>query len=221
MKSIEIKDLKIRYQTLVPTSIGKKLLRFNAVENKVFEAIKGINLSIESGDVIGLIGSNGSGKTTLLRCIAGIFTPDEGTVELFGNNVSLLSIGVGFDPQMTGYDNIFLSGLLMGFTKEQIRQKIEEIIEFSELGDFINMPVKTYSSGMHSRLAFSITAVMLEPSPGAAKSTDTVIDFPSAATSALLSVVAAVTTDAVASADLNFTSQFPDCVAAVPLIGNA
>ncbi len=129
-------------------------------DDKSFSAVKGISFSVQKGEILGVIGKNGSGKSTLLRAIAGIFSPDKGSIDLHGNSVSLLSIGVGFQKQMTGRENIFLSGLLLGFSEKQINEKIDEIIEFAELGDFINRPVKTYSSGMHSKLAFSITAIL-------------------------------------------------------------
>lgn len=160
MNAIEIRNLKIRYKTMNSFSVRQAFSSAPKCKIKYFEAVKGIDLAIASGDIVGLIGSNGSGKTTLLRCIAGIFSPDEGSVDLFGHTVSLLSIGVGFNPQLSGYDNIYLSGLLLGYTKQQITERIQEIIEFSELGEFIDMPVKSYSSGMYSKLAFSITAIM-------------------------------------------------------------
>ena len=97
----------------------------------------------------------------MLRAIAGIFSPDEGSVDLHGHTISLLSIGVGFQKKLTGRENIYLSGMLLGFSEEQVKEKMDEIIEFSELGNFIDKPVKTYSSGMYSKLAFSI-AVILE-----------------------------------------------------------
>ncbi len=125
-----------------------------------YEAVKGVSFEVKRGQILGIVGKNGSGKSTLLRAIAGIFCPDEGQIDLHGNSVSLLSIGVGFRPSLTGRENIFLSGMLLGFSKEQIEEKIDEIIEFSELGDFIDRPVKSYSSGMHSKLAFSITAIL-------------------------------------------------------------
>ena len=96
----------------------------------------------------------------MLRAIAGIFSPDSGTIDLHGHSVSLLSIGVGFQKSLSGRENILLSGMLLGFTEEQVREKMDEIIAFAGLGRFIDMPVKTYSSGMHSKLAFSITAVL-------------------------------------------------------------
>ena len=106
------------------------------------------------------MGKNGSGKSTLLKAIAGIFAPDEGTIDLHGHTVSLLSIGVGFQNKLSGRENIYLSGMLLGFSKAQIEEKIDDIIEFSELGEFIERPVKTYSSGMYSKLAFAITAIL-------------------------------------------------------------
>lgn len=158
--AIEVKDLKIRYRTLNKMSIKKSLTSLRKAKVETFEAVKGISFNVEMGQIVGLIGKNGSGKSTTLRAIAGIFSPDEGTIDLHGHTVSLLSIGVGFNKQLTGRENIFLSGLLLGFTEEQIKEKEEEIIEFSELGKFIDKPVNTYSSGMHSKLAFSITAVL-------------------------------------------------------------
>ena len=96
----------------------------------------------------------------MLRAIAGIFSPDSGEIDLHGHSVSLLSIGVGFQKALTGRENIVLSGMLLGFSEEQVRAKMDEIIKFAELGRFIDMPVRTYSSGMYSKLAFSITAVL-------------------------------------------------------------
>ena len=158
--AIEVKNLKIRYRTLNKMSIKKSLFSLRKANVETFEAVKGIDFNIEMGQIVGLIGKNGSGKSTTLRAIAGIFSPDEGTIDLHGHTVSLLSIGVGFNKKLTGRENIYLSGLLLGFTEEQVREKEQEIIEFSELGKFIDKPVKTYSSGMHSKLAFSITAVL-------------------------------------------------------------
>lgn len=158
--SITVKDLKICYKGLKKFSIKKSLLRLKASKLEVFEAVKGVSFEVEEGKILGIIGKNGSGKSTMLRSIAGIFSPDEGTIDLHGNSVSLLSIGVGFQPNLTGYENIFLSGMLLGFSEAQVKEKLNEIIEFSELGDFIYKPVKTYSSGMYSKLAFSITAIL-------------------------------------------------------------
>ena len=158
--AITVKNLHIRYKTLKGFSIKKSLLKFKMSKTEVFEAITGISFEAEQGKILGIIGKNGSGKSTLLRSIAGIFSPDEGTIDLHGNSVSLLSIGVGFQNKLSGYENIFLSGMLLGFTEQQIKDRIDEIIEFSELRDFIHNPVSTYSSGMYSKLAFSITAIL-------------------------------------------------------------
>ncbi|MBQ8527256.1 MAG: ABC transporter ATP-binding protein [Lachnospiraceae bacterium] len=157
---IEVKDLRIRYKTVQAESIKKSLFSFRKSKLEEFEAVKGISFSIEKGEVVGLIGKNGSGKSTTLRSIAGIFSADEGSIDIGDNSISLLSIGVGFNKELTGKDNIYLSGLLLGFTEQQIKEKYKEIVKFSELGKFINSPVRTYSSGMYSKLAFSITAIM-------------------------------------------------------------
>lgn len=157
--AITIKDLDIMYKDVARFSIAK-----NGVKNisgaKIFHAVKNVSFEVKKGEIIGICGKNGSGKSTLLRAIAGIFSADNGSIDLHGNTVSLLSIGVGFQRALSGYENIFLSGLLLGYSEQQINEKIDEIIEFSELGDFIYKPVSSYSSGMYSKLAFSITAIL-------------------------------------------------------------
>lgn len=158
--ALEIKDLHISYKCLKSFSIKKSLLHMKKADAKVYEAVRGVSFSVPKGEILGIVGKNGSGKSTMLRAIAGIFSPDSGTIDLKGNSVSLLSIGVGFQPKLTGRENIVLSGMLLGFSEEQVRAKMDEIIEFANLGEFIDMPVKTYSSGMHSKLAFSITAIL-------------------------------------------------------------
>lgn len=159
--AISVKDVKIKYRCLNQISLLKALMNpKNFSKTEYFEAVKGVSFEVEKGKILGIVGKNGSGKSTLLRAIAGIFSPDEGSIDLHGHTISLLSIGVGFQNALTGRENIFLSGLLLGFTREQINEKLEEIIEFSELDEFIDRPVKTYSSGMYSKLAFSITAIL-------------------------------------------------------------
>ena len=158
--AIEVKDLHVKYRGLKKMSIKQSLAKFKLNRVEIFEALKGVSFNVEKGKIMGIIGKNGSGKSTLLRAVAGIFAPDEGTIDIKGNTVSLMSIGAGFQTKLTGFENIILSGLLLGFTEEQIRKKIPDIIEFSELGDFIYKPVKTYSSGMYSKLSFSITAIL-------------------------------------------------------------
>ena len=158
--AIDVKDLHISYKCLKSYSIKKSLLRLKKTKAEVYEAVRGVSFSVPRGEILGIVGKNGSGKSTMLRAIAGIFSPDEGSIDLHGNSVQLLSIGVGFQKKLTGRENILLSGMLLGFSEEQVRAKMDEIIEFANLGKFIDMPVKTYSSGMHSKLAFSITAIL-------------------------------------------------------------
>lgn len=157
--AITVNNLHIYYKDLKRFSLKKSGLK-DIVNAKVFKAVKGVSFSVKKGEIIGICGRNGSGKSTLLRAIAGIFSPDKGSIDLHGNSISLLSIGVGFQKRLTGYENIFLSGMLLGFTEEQIKSKLNEIIEFSELEDFIYKPVRSYSSGMYSKLAFAITAIL-------------------------------------------------------------
>ena len=155
--AIEVNDLHVRYRIAKRFSLKQQLLR-KREKPKTFEALKGISFSVEKGSIVGVIGKNGSGKSTLLKTLGGIFAPDSGTIDLKGQTVSLLSIGVGFQPEMTGRENIILSGMLLGFSEQEMKEKMDTIIDFAEVGDFIDMPVRTYSSGMHSKLAFSITA---------------------------------------------------------------
>ena len=159
--AISVKDVKIRYRMLNKVSFFRALMspgKFTKTE--YFEAVNGVSFEVPKGQILGIVGKNGSGKSTLLRAIAGIFSPDEGEIDLHGNSISLLSIGVGFQNSLTGRENINLSGMLLGFSREFIDEKIDQIIEFSELGKFIDRPVKSYSSGMYSKLAFSITAIL-------------------------------------------------------------
>ena len=158
--AIEVKDLVISYQNLKKTSIKKTLLHLKRQKPDRFVAVKGISFYVREGEILGIIGKNGSGKSTTLNALAGIFSPDSGSIDLNGHSISLLSIGVGFIREMTGRENSTLSGMLLGFTEEQVKAKEQEIIDFAEIGEFIDMPVRTYSSGMYSKLAFSITAIL-------------------------------------------------------------
>jgi lipopolysaccharide transport system ATP-binding protein len=121
------------------------------------EALKNLDLDIVAGDRVGIIGHNGSGKSTLLRLLSGIYEPSSGSIQRTGTISSLVDISLGINPESTGRENIFLRGKLLGLSKKEIDEKIEEIIEFSELGDYINLPVRIYSSGMLLRLAFSVS----------------------------------------------------------------
>ena len=159
--AISVKDLHICYRNIKKTSIRKTFLKKKKTGKiEYFEAVKGVSFDIEQGKIVGIVGKNGSGKSTMLKAIAGIFSADKGTINLYDNTISLLSIGVGFQPKLTGYENIFLSGMLLGFSEEEIKEKVDSIIEFSELGKAIHKPVRAYSSGMYSKLAFSITAIL-------------------------------------------------------------
>ena len=156
--AIRVKDLKITYRTMTKKSF--KSIFSGRKRREEVEALKGISFDINRGEIVGIIGKNGSGKSTLLRALAGIFTADSGSIDTFDNSISLLAIGVGFNKELSGRENIILSGLLLGFTEEEVKKKMPRIIKFSGLGSFIDMPVRTYSSGMFSKLSFSITAVL-------------------------------------------------------------
>ena len=158
--AIEVENLCIQYKGLKSYSIKQNLFKGKAAKAEVVEAVKNVSFKVEKGEIMGIVGKNGSGKSTMLRAIAGIFSPNSGRIDLHGNSVSLLSIGVGFQKELSGRENIVLSGMLLGFTEAQIREKMDAIIDFSELGKFIDSPVRTYSSGMYSKLAFSITAIL-------------------------------------------------------------
>lgn len=155
-KAIVIKDLDKEYYK--QKSIKSRfLVKLNPkLNSEAFYALKDINLEINNGEVIGVIGLNGSGKSTLLKIIAEVTPPTKGKVEVYGKVASILEIGIGFQPDLSGYENIFLSGRLYGLRNKQIKSKLNEIIEMFGFPDFINTPVKYYSSGMYMRLAFAI-----------------------------------------------------------------
>ncbi len=139
------------------------------LENKLAEkggdyvyALKDINLEIKKGDIVGVIGKNGAGKSTLLKILSRVTTPTTGSIDLYGRVASLLEVGTGFHPELTGRENIFLNGAIMGMTKHEIKSKFDEIVEFAGVGKYIDTPVKRYSSGMYVRLAFAVAA-HLEP----------------------------------------------------------
>ena len=158
--AIDVRNLTIDYRNLTHMSIHQSLRVAETIKKAdVVHAVRGISFQVKKGEILGVIGKNGSGKSTLLKAIAGIFQPDGGTIETWGR-VSLMSIGVGFKAEITGRENIMISGMLLGLPPEYVQEKMDEIIEFSELGDFIDRPVRTYSSGMYSKLSFAITAVL-------------------------------------------------------------
>ncbi len=126
----------------------------------VVRGLDAISLELRRHDRVGLVGHNGSGKTTLLRVLTGVYVPTSGKIDIQGKCTSLINISLGIDPEATGRQNIFLRGALLGFRKEEMKMKLREIEEFSELGGFLEMPVRTYSTGMHLRLAFSISTIL-------------------------------------------------------------
>lgn len=158
--AISVNNLSISYKSLKAYSIKQSLLKLKKSEVEYFQAVKNVSFEVGKGEILGIIGKNGSGKSTMLKALAGIFSPDSGSIDLHNNSISLLSIGVGFQKELSGRENIILSGMLLGFDEETVRRKMDDIIKFAELGKFINMPVRTYSSGMYSKLAFSITAIL-------------------------------------------------------------
>lgn len=147
-------DKILSLKEFVTTALRGKL-KFNE-----FTALKNVTFKVKKGETVGIIGRNGAGKSTVLKVISGILKPTEGTVECSGNVVPMLELGSGFDQDMTGKENIFLNGAILGYSEDFLNEKYNEIVEFSELGNFIDVPIRNYSSGMLMRLAFSIAAVV-------------------------------------------------------------
>ncbi len=158
--ALTVDHVSIDYRDISHMSLAKSLRKDGVKKAKVYRAVNDVSFEVKKGEVIGIVGRNGSGKTTMLRSIAGIFQPDEGRIDTHGNRVSLMAIGIGFNPNNTGRENILKSGMLLGCTLDYVKEHMDEIIEFSELGDFIDRPVRTYSSGMYSKLSFSVTAIL-------------------------------------------------------------
>ena len=130
------------------------------VKKSDFWALKDVTFSVNKGDVVGLIGSNGAGKSTLLKVVSGVMKPTEGTVEVDGVISPMIELGAGFDGDLTARENIYLNGAILGYSKDFLDEKFDEIVEFSELKDFLDVPVKNFSSGMVAKLAFSISTVV-------------------------------------------------------------
>lgn len=164
--AISVSDLGIRFfirHQRNPT-VHSGIVRFlkRAPAPTEFWALRNVSFEVPAGSVLGIIGVNGSGKSTLLRVLARIFAPDEGQIELRGRVSSLISLGAGFQPELSGLDNIYYNGVLLGLSPKQVEVRRDDIIEFAGLGDFIDAPVRTYSSGMRARLGFSV-AVHVDP----------------------------------------------------------
>lgn len=126
---------------------------------KEFRALDHVSFKVRRGEVVGLVGTNGSGKSTMLKCIAGVLEPSEGSIVVRGNIAPLIELGAGFDPELTARENIYLNGSLLGYSREFVDEHLQEIIDFAELQDFMDMPLKNYSSGMVARIAFAIATV--------------------------------------------------------------
>ena len=164
IKMIEASDVSMRFRLMENRATSLKEFATRKLRGDIktqdFWALKHVSFDVYKGEVLGIIGRNGSGKSTLLKIIAGIMKPTEGSVTTRGNIVPMLELGSGFDMEMTGRENIFLNGAILGYSEEFLNSKYDEIVEFSELGQFINVPIRNYSSGMLARLAFSVATVV-------------------------------------------------------------
>lgn len=171
MASVELSHVDVRFpiystnsrsfkNTLIGKAVGGGINKNGPHHRVEITALRDINLSLKHGDRIGLIGPNGAGKSTLLRTIAGVYTPTSGSIKVEGKIASLIDISLGMDPEATGFQNIRMRGVMMGLSLKEIKMIEQDIAEFTELGDFLNMPVRTYSSGMHMRLGFAVSTAV-------------------------------------------------------------
>ncbi|MBM7710561.1 ABC transporter ATP-binding protein [Enterococcus xiangfangensis] len=161
---IEINHLTKKYDMYKKPSdrLKEALSPTRKTYHEVFYALNDVNVQVKKGEMIGFIGENGSGKSTILKIITGVLTPSEGEVKIEGNIAALLELGSGFNPEYSGYENIFLNGMVLGFSREEMQEKVDDIINFADIGDHLYQPVKTYSSGMFVRLAFAV-AINVDP----------------------------------------------------------
>lgn len=161
---IEVRDVTMRFHMTTDKILSLKEFLTRAVRGKIeycdFTALDHVSFSVGKGETVGIIGHNGAGKSTILKVISGILKPTEGSVIVNGNVVPMLELGSGFDFDLTGQENIFLNGAILGYSEEYLKEKYNEIVDFSELGQFIDTPIRNYSSGMLARLAFSIASVV-------------------------------------------------------------
>ena len=158
--AIRVKNLHKSFKLPTERAWGLKQAIFNHLRGikgyKKQQVLRGIDFEVRKGEFLGIIGRNGSGKSTLLKVLSGIYVPDKGDVEVYGTLVPFIELGVGFNPELTGRENVYLNGALLGFSNEQVDEMYDEIVEFAELKDFMDQKLKNYSSGMQVRLAFSI-----------------------------------------------------------------
>ncbi len=163
---IRVQHVSVTYRTSLDSAptLKSTVLRLGRREKVVREikALRDVSFEVPEGQVLGVVGANGAGKSTLMRTVAGILPPNSGRVEVHGRVSTLLALGVGFNRKMTGRQNVVLGGLAAGLSREQLQEKYDEIVAFAELEDFMDMPMRTYSSGMYGRLAFAV-AVTMEP----------------------------------------------------------
>ena len=163
---VEVRNVSMHFNLMEERvdSIKEYILKF--LKGKLlyndFIALKDISFDIQKGDILGLVGFNGAGKSTLLKILAGVLQPTTGTVKVKGKIAPLIEVGAGFDPELTARENVYLNGAILGYSREFLESKFDEIIDFAELKDFVDVPVKNFSSGMYARLGFSI-ATMVKP----------------------------------------------------------
>ncbi len=164
---IKVDNVSMKFNLGIEKNFSLKLFFINMFKPRKkkekkpdFWALKDVSFEVEKGEVVGFIGSNGAGKSTMLKVIAGVMKPTKGKVEVHGNICPMIELGAGFDMDLTARENIFLNGAVLGYSKKFIEEKFDEIVEFSELRDFLDVPVRNFSSGMTARLAFSIATVV-------------------------------------------------------------
>lgn len=162
---IEAKNISMRFNLGIEKNFSFKQAFIDILSGKkkpksYFWALEDVSFNVEKGEVVGFIGNNGAGKSTLLKIIAGVMKPTKGSVDIYGNICPMIELGAGFDYDLTARENIYLNGAVLGYTKDFINTKFDEIVEFAELKDFLDVPVRNFSSGMIARLAFSIATVV-------------------------------------------------------------